>query len=130
VHFWFTLYLIFNFSNTPSLYFLGKIYRFVAHSCLIFKYVPNSSHPTLCSFILHTVLFIAQRPVSRIRPELHFLSSALSPFSDYRFDIRHLEFCRLLVLSSRHPVDILMNILGKVFSSGRQKKIRNIESVL
>ena len=37
------------------------------------SYVPNSSHPTFCSFILHTVVFIAQRPVSRIRPESHFL---------------------------------------------------------
>ena len=30
-----------------------------------------------------------------------FFSSALSPFSVYRFAICHLEFCRLLVLSSR-----------------------------
>ena len=44
-----------------------------------------------------------------------FFSSALSPFSDYRFDIRLLEFCRLLVLSSRHPVEILMNIFWKSF---------------
>jgi len=36
------------------------------------SYVPNSSHPTLCSFILHTVIFIAQRPVSQNRPESHF----------------------------------------------------------
>jgi len=42
-----------------------------------------------------------------------FFSSALSPFSDYRFDIRLLELCRLLVLSSGHPVEILMNIFGK-----------------
>jgi len=39
MHFWFTLYLIFNFSNTPSLYFFGIIYRFVTHSCLVFKYI-------------------------------------------------------------------------------------------
>jgi len=30
-----------------------------------------------------------------------FFSSSLSLFSDYRFDICHLEFCRLLVLSGR-----------------------------
>jgi len=44
-----------------------------------------------------------------------FFSSALSPFSDCRFEVRHLEFCRLLVFSSRHPVEISMNIIGKRF---------------
>jgi len=39
----------------------------------LMSYVLNSSHPTFCSFILHTVIFITQRPMSRIRPELHFL---------------------------------------------------------
>jgi len=34
-----------------------------------------------------------------------FFSSASSPFSDYRFDIRHLELCRLLVLLSRGVQD-------------------------
>ena len=33
------VHTLFNFSNTPSLYFFGKIYRFVTHSCLIFKYI-------------------------------------------------------------------------------------------
>jgi len=59
-----------------------------------------------------------------------FFSSALSPFSDYKFDIRHLEFCRLLVLGSRHPVEILINIFGKNFQFYTTEKIRNIESVL
>jgi len=59
-----------------------------------------------------------------------FFSSALSPFSDDRFDICHLEFCLLLVLSSRHPVEILMNIFGKRFQFWATEKIRNIESVL
>jgi len=39
----------------------------------LMSYVPNSSHAKLCSFILHTVIFIAQQPLSRIRPESHFL---------------------------------------------------------
>jgi len=59
-----------------------------------------------------------------------FFSSALSSFSDYRFDIRRLEFCRLLVLRSRHPVEVLMNIFGKSFQFWTTEKIRNIESVL
>jgi len=32
-------HFIFNFSNTPSLYFFGNMYRFVTHSCFIFKYI-------------------------------------------------------------------------------------------
>jgi len=39
-------------------------------------------------------------------------SSSLSPFSDYRFGIRHLELCLLLVLSRRDSVEIWMNIFG------------------
>ena len=61
---------------------------------------------------------MAQWPVSRIRPSPTFVSSALSPFSDYRFDIHHLEFCQLLVVSRRDSLEIFMIIFG----SGQQKK--------
>jgi len=37
------------------------------------SYVLNLSRPKLCSFILHTVIFITQRPLSWIRPKSHFL---------------------------------------------------------
>ena len=41
VHFRFTLYFIFYFSNTPSSYLFGMTYGFVTHSCLIFIYILN-----------------------------------------------------------------------------------------
>jgi len=59
-----------------------------------------------------------------------FFSSALSPFSDYRFVIRHLEFCRVLVLSRRDPVEIFLNIFGKSFQFWTTEKIKNIEPAL
>ena len=49
-----------------------------------------------------------------------FFSSASSPFSDYRFDIRHLELCRLLVLLSRGVQDPISGL-----ESGRIQHIMN-----
>jgi len=67
------------------------------------SYVLNSSCTKLCLFCTWLFLSLNDRCPEFGRSRT-FFSSTLSPFSDYRFDISHLDLCRLSVLGRWNAV--------------------------